>query len=97
MYTLIKQHKTQNPHHKLNNVIEKFDHNVLLLLLDHPEFNPIEKIWDIVKDSVGARNATFKLFDIEILVGRQEFSAFTRDKWISICNNANKKEGEYMQ
>jgi transposase len=35
---------------------------VLRLPTYHPDLNPIEKIWGIVKARIAAKNVTFKLF-----------------------------------
>jgi transposase len=54
-----------------------------------PEFNPIEKIWAIVKNWVAARNTTFKMADVEDLA-RQKFDSVTSETRSSVCEHVDK-------
>jgi transposase len=78
LYGRIKQHKTRSPRYKLDTLLHEHGHNLLLLSPYHPEFNPIEKIWTIVKNWVAAGNTTFKMADVEDLA-RQKFDSVTSE------------------
>jgi transposase len=95
LYGIIKQHKTRNPRYKLDTLLHEHGHNVLRLPPYHPEFNPIEKIWAIVKNWVAARNTTFKMADVEDLA-RQKFDSVTSETWFSVCEHVDKFVDEYM-
>lgn len=41
------------------------DYEVILLPPDHCQYNPIELIWDQVKNQVATKYKTFKMVDIE--------------------------------
>ena len=49
-------------------VTEKFTHRVLRLPVAHPELNPIELAWSVVKGYVAKRNKKFTLKEIQELV-----------------------------
>jgi hypothetical protein len=59
----------------------------------HPEFNPIEKIWAIVKNWVAARNTTFKIADVE---GKTKIDSITSETWSQVCGHVDKIVDEYM-
>jgi transposase len=45
----------------------------------HPDLNPIEKIWDVVKTRIAAKNVTFKLRNVQQLA-EQNFAAITMEE-----------------
>lgn len=96
LYDIIKQHKTKNPIYILDTILEEHGHTVLRLPPYHPEFNPIEKIWALVKNWVATHNTTFKLADVEQLA-RQKFDDITNIEWENICRHVNKTETEYIE
>ena len=51
-------------------IAEKFTHRMLRLPVAHPELNPIELAWSVVKGYVTKHNKKFTLKDIEELVIR---------------------------
>ena len=66
------------------------------MLSYHPEVNPIEKIWALVKTWVAARNVDFKIATVEQLT-RQRFGEITAQDWGKICDHVDKIVNEYMQ
>jgi len=53
---------------------------VLRLPPYHPDINPIEEMWAIVKNRIAAKNVTFKLQDVQHLA-EQNFAAETTEEW----------------
>lgn len=49
-------------------IAAKFQHSVLRLPVAHPELNPIEMAWSLVKGYVAKNNKKFTLKEIEKLV-----------------------------
>jgi hypothetical protein len=62
----------------------------------HPELNPIEKTWALVKNEVAARNTTFKMVDVQKLT-EQSFTEITPDTWASVCRHVDKVVEDYMK
>ena len=61
----------------------------------HPDLNPIQKIWVIVKGRIAAKNVTFKLGDVQQLA-EQHFAAVTMVDWAAVCRHVKAAEDEYM-
>ena len=73
--------------------MERAGHKVLRPY--HPDLNPIENIWAIVKQWVAKENTTFKLDDVESLV-RKKFELMTSVDWEPICNRVLKLEQQMI-
>ena len=74
-------------------IAEKFTHRVLRLPVAHPELNPIEFAWSVVKGYV---NKKFTLKEIEELVP-QGISQVTPQMWKKFCDHTVKVEEEYWK
>ena len=61
----------------------------------HPDWNPIEKIWDIVKTRIAAKDVTFKQQDVQQLA-EQNFAAVAMEEWAAVCRHVKGVEAEYM-
>ena len=96
LYKLIKLHKPQHVEYKIDPVFAQHGHTVLRLPPYHPELNPIEKIWGIVKNRVATRNVTFKLDNVEKLA-REEFNNVTAEEWSATCRHVEDVEKEYIR
>jgi len=59
LYDLIKLHNPQYEIFAIDCLLTEHGHRVIRLPPYHPDLNPIEKIWGIVR--VAAKNVTFKL------------------------------------
>jgi len=68
---------------------------VISLCLCHPDLNPVEKIWGIVKTGIAAKNVTFKLWDVQQLA-EQNVAAVTMEEWATVCRHVKTVEEEYM-
>jgi hypothetical protein len=78
----------------INKILAACDIPVLRLPPYHPELNPIEKIWALVKNHVAAYNTTFKLDDVWKLA-EEKFNDTTVEQWQNICAHVEKVEKEY--
>lgn len=96
LYAIIKQHKTTSPRFKLDTLLSEHGHAVLRLPPYHPELNPIEKIWALVKNWVAARNVTCTMKDVKTLT-EERFAAITKDDWASVCSHVDKTVSEFME
>ena len=80
LYEIIKRHKPHHLAYVLDVEMAKYGHSVLRLPPYHPELNPIEKIWALVKNWVASRNMNCKLEEVEKLT-RQKFNEVTAEEW----------------
>ncbi|KAG8238520.1 hypothetical protein J437_LFUL016600 [Ladona fulva] len=62
----------------------------------HPELNPIENIWGIMKNWVSTRNVTFKLEDVKKLV-MEKCANIGKEEWEGVCEKAKGIENYYMK
>ena len=84
MYDPIKMHKPQYETFATDCLLAEHGHTVIRLPPYHPDLNPIEKIWGIVKARIAAKNVTFKLGDVQQLA-EQHFAAVTMEEWAAVC------------
>lgn len=96
LYKLIKMNKPTNTNYSIDAILAEKGHTALRLPPYHPELNPIEKIWGIVKNRVASRNVSFKLCDVQELA-IQEFAKITPDDWSSVCKHVENIESEYIR
>jgi len=95
LYNLIKMHKLQYETFAIDSLLADHGHTVLRLPPYHPDLNPIEKLWAIVKNRMAAKNVTFKLQDVQHLA-EQNFAAVTTEEWAAVCRHVQTVEKEYM-
>jgi hypothetical protein len=76
--------------------LARYGHVALRLPLYHPELNPIEKMWAMVKNWVAMKNVTFLLQDVRKLA-REKFSSITKDEWLSVCEHVHEVKEKYIQ
>lgn len=96
LYSIIKMHKVGFKTYIIDKILAEHDILTLRLPPYHPELNPIEKIWALVKNEVAACNVTFKLDDVWKLT-EKTFCEVTVDHWKNICANVTKVENEYIE
>lgn len=96
LYEIIKRFKNRQLQYVLDTEMEKYGYRVLRLPPYHPELNPIEKIWALVKKWVAARNTTYKLADV-ITLANDRFATVTVEEWTNICSHVDKVVSKYME
>lgn len=80
LLSLVTSVKTRYIKYRVDGAAERAGCIVLRLPPYHCELNPIELIWAQMKRGVAARNATFKLADVEVLL-REEAAKVTAQHW----------------
>lgn len=96
LYSKIQANKPAHKTYAIDALLARHGHVVLRLPPYHPELNPIEKIWALVKNYVAAHNTTFKLDDVRKLA-EDKFSSVTVQEWENVCSSAEKVEKEYLE
>lgn len=77
-------------------IAAKFTHKVLRLPVAHPELNPIELAWSVLKGFVARNNKKFTLREVEALV-IQGINTVTPAMWTSFCRHTENVENEYWK
>ena len=70
-------------------------HTILRLPAYHPDLNPIDTIWSIVKQRVAARNVTYNINDL-IRLTNEEFGKITVDIWRKTVRRAVDAENRFF-
>jgi transposase len=96
LYELIKLKTSHFKCYKVDNAPAKHGHSVLRLPPYHPELNPTEKIWALVKNWVALHNVTFKTNDVVQLL-HDKFSSVTLEEWVSRCRLVQRIETEFFE
>ena len=77
-------------------IAEKFTHTVLRLPVAHPELNPIELAWSVIKGYVTKHNKKFTLSEVERLT-REAIGTVTPTLWEKFCTHTAKVEEMYWK
>ena len=84
---LVKFNRERLLIYKIDEIFNNAGHSVLRLPPYHPDFNPIENIWSIVKQRVANRNVTYKIPDL-LSITYEEFAKITCEDWRKACRHA---------
>lgn len=87
LLALVKQHKSRFIKYQIDELFKAAGHTILRLPAYHPDLNPIENIWGIVKQRVAARNVTYNINDL-IKITKEEFEQITVDTWRKTVRHA---------
>lgn len=96
LYSIIKMHKPSFKIYKIDDLFSKSGHTVLRLPPYHPDLNPIELIWSLLKGRVAKKNVTFNIDAVERLVS-ETCESITKDEWKKRCEHTRKIEEAYME
>ena len=88
---VVKIHKPRFKTFSIDRILARHGHAAIRLPPYHPELNPIEKIWGIVKNWVAQKNVTFRLDDVRRLA-EEKFSSVTKEEWVSVCDHVKNIE-----
>ena len=66
----------------------------MFLPVSHPELNPIEMVWALVKRAVASKNMTFNLTYVEQLT-RERLQLVTAAQFAKFYEHAKKEEDKY--
>jgi hypothetical protein len=78
------------------NLLARYGHVAFCLPPYHPELNPIEKMWAMVKNWMAMKNVTFQLQDVRKLA-EENFSSITKDEWLPVCKHVQEVQEKYIQ
>jgi hypothetical protein len=96
VYEKIKIPKPNRQVYAIDKLLSEHGHSVLRLPPYHPELNPIELIWVLVKNYVAAHNVTFNLDDVwKIAVDK--FNNVKMEESKKNCDHVTKIEDDYLQ
>lgn len=95
LYDIIKMHKPQYESFAIDGLLAEHGHTVVRLPPYHPDLNPIEQIWGIVKSRVAVKNVTFKLQDVKLLA-EETFADVSVEQWAAVCRHVKAVEEEYI-
>jgi hypothetical protein len=85
-------HKPQYEYFAIDCFLADYGHRVIRLPPYHPDLNPIEKIWCIVKTRLAATNVTLKLRDVQKLA-EQNFAVVTVEEWTAVESREHEMDG----
>ena len=77
-------------------IAEKFTHTVVRLPVAHPELNPIELAWSVIKGYVAKHNKKYTLTEVERLT-REAIGKVTPTMWERFCAHTEKVEEMYWK
>lgn len=95
LYEIILKNKARFIEYKIDEILRQHGHTVLRLPPYHPQFNPIENIWGIVKNYVAKRNVTMNMSSIMTLA-EEKFNSITVEDWRNVCLHAIKEEKKFQ-
>lgn len=95
LYSLIKMHKPYYKMYKIDAIFAEAGHSVLRLPPYHPDLNPIELIWGLMKHNIAKENITFTTDSVMKLV-EETCASITKEDWLNRCEHCKKIEQEYL-
>jgi transposase len=96
LYDILKKNKPNHIQFVLDKILEDHGHSVLRLPPYHPELNPIELLWGIIKGKVASQNVKFNLKTVEELF-RKEADNITLDMFSDVWRKTREHEEKYIQ
>jgi transposase len=94
LYAKIKRRK-EPVIYEVDRLLAEHGHSTLRLPPYHPELNPIENIWGVMKNWVAANNVTFKLDNVKRLV-EEKCENISSGVWKKACDRAKEVENNYI-
>ncbi|CAG2235162.1 unnamed protein product [Mytilus edulis] len=86
----------QTPKYVIDNIARERGHDILRLPPYHPDLNPIELIWNQVKQSVASRNVTHRIDDV-LKLAHEAVADITVSDWEKTCRHVAIIEEEYRK
>lgn len=95
LYDLVLKNKQRFVEYKIDTILSQHGHTALRLPPYHPQFNPIENIWGIVKGFVAKKNVSMNMESIKHLA-EEKISRITQEEWKNVCFHTMKEEQKYQ-
>lgn len=96
LYDLILQNKDRFKRYVIDELIRSKGFEILRLPPYHPELNPIEKIWGILKNYVANKNVEQNLSSIMALIN-ERLEMIDQTIWANTCRHIEDIEKQYSQ
>lgn len=96
LYTLIKQNKPNFIKYKIDEIFNSRGIEVLRLPPYHPELNPIENIWGILKRNIASKNIQQTGEEMKKLIN-ECVSHITPEMWNNTCRHVREIEDKYYR
>ncbi|XP_045781508.1 uncharacterized protein LOC123878358 isoform X2 [Maniola jurtina] len=96
LYNLILKNKDRFNRFVIDELIQCKGFEILRLPPYHPELNPIEKIWGMLKNYVANKNVAQNLTSIMALIN-ERLETIDRTIWANTCQNVEETEKQYLQ
>lgn len=96
LYDLILQNKDRFKRYVIDELIRSNGFEILQLPPYHPELNPIEKIWGILKNYVANKNVEQNLSSIMALIN-ERLEMIDQTIWANTCRHIEDIEKQYSQ
>jgi transposase len=94
LYAIVKQNKPNFIKYIIDELFNSHGIEVLRLPPYHPNLNPIENIWGILKRNIASKNIGQKSEDMKILIN-QCASEITPEMWYNTCRHVREEEEKY--
>lgn len=96
LYQLIKKHKDQFKSFSIDKILAEHNHSVLRLPPYHPDHNPIQMAWSMIKQHVASKNVKWNINKAIELVEEKVYLMGVRE-WESLCSKTKSVEDEYAR
>lgn len=96
LYKLILLNKPRIKNYKVDFLLVEHGHTILRLPPYHPELNPIEYIWTIIKRQVASNNTEMTMQRVQQLV-EEQVGNITAEVWKITCEHAEEMEKKYIE
>ncbi|CAG4982209.1 unnamed protein product [Colias eurytheme] len=96
LYDIILKNKDRFQRFAIDELVRSKGHEILRLPPYHPELNPIEKIWGILKNYVDKKNLGQNMTSIMALI-KERMEMIDSSMWENTCRHVNDLEKEYMK
>lgn len=94
LYQLILQNKQRFIEYKIDTLLREHGHSVLRLPPYHPDFNPIENIWAMIKGYVAKKNVSMNM-DTIMRLAKEKVDTISVEVWKNVCDHAIKEETKF--
>lgn len=81
LYSIIKLHKPKYKMFKVDSILSEKGHSVLRLPPYHPDLNPIEMVWSVLKGEIAKRDVTFSIENVQRDVEQICNNEITSEEW----------------
>ena len=84
------------PKYMISKIAEKYNVKILFLPVAHPELNPIELVWSMLKKYIKEKNVNYSLSEVE-KHAHEFFTTYKQSTWQKCVEHVKKIENEYLE